>query len=318
MHTLDASLVAMDQREFETFRDLIQRETGICLRDGKQAMLAARLSKRLRHHGLSDYAAYAAYVQRVQDGGRELSEMINCVTTNKTAFFREMHHFDFLMETLVPEAQKVALLGRRRSIRIWSAACSTGEEPYSIAISLLEPLKTAYPPSGVNLNLGPPAPPPGGWEIEVIASDIDTVVLAKAAQGIYDEESLEGVPSALQAKYFLRGKNDMSGQVRVKKEVSQLVSFLRVNLMDAQWAIQGDFDAIFFRNALIYFNRETQELFLRKMFRHLKPGGYLILGHSEHLPWLNDWALPLGHTIHQLRAEKRQPYTGLDRRRRPR
>src|SRR5271156_5912647 len=103
MHTLDASLVAMDQREFNTFRDLIQRETGICLRDGKQAMLAARLSKRLRHHGLSDYAAYAAYVQRVQDGGRELSEIINCVTTNKTAFFREMHHFDFLMKTLVPK-----------------------------------------------------------------------------------------------------------------------------------------------------------------------------------------------------------------------
>jgi chemotaxis protein methyltransferase CheR len=316
MHTLDASLVTMDMREFKTFRELIHRKTGIWLRDGKHAMLAARLSKRLRHHGMNDFAAYASYVENVQDGGKELAEIINCVTTNKTSFFREMHHFDFLAQTLVPQLIAGALLGRARSLRVWSAACSTGEEPYSIAISLLDALKTGH--ASVVPNLGQPLSPPGGWQVEVVASDIDTVVLATATQGIYDQEALEEVPRTMQAKYFLRGKGDMSGQVRVKKEVARLVKFQRLNLMDETWAIEGLFDVIFFRNALIYFNRETQEVFLRKMLRYLKPRGYLILGHSEHVPWLNDSVEGLSNTIHQLRAQKRPPYTGVERRRRPR
>jgi chemotaxis protein methyltransferase CheR len=303
----------MDVREFKTFRELIHQKTGIWLRDGKQAMLAGRLSKRLRHHGMADFASYAAYVKAVQDGGKELAEIINCVTTNKTSFFREMHHFDFLMQTLVPDLVAGVVLGRTRSIRIWSAACSTGEEPYSIAISLLEALKPGHAPGSVAA-----LSPPGGWQIEVVASDIDTVVLATAAQGIYDRESLEDVPSTMQTRYFLRGKGNMSGQVRVKKEVAQLVKFQRINLMDTAWALEGKFDAIFFRNALIYFNRETQEVFLRGMLGYLKPRGYLILGHSEHVPWLNDSVEARSNTIHQLRAQKRAPYTGPERRRRPR
>jgi chemotaxis protein methyltransferase CheR len=317
MPTLEASLAAMDVREFKTFRELIHRQTGIWLRDGKQAMLAGRLSKRLRHHGMTDFATYAAYVARVQDGGKELAEIINCVTTNKTSFFREMHHFDFLMRTLVPEVVAGAALGRARSIRIWSAACSTGEEPYSIAISLLEALKTAHVSGSVVPSPGQSLSP-SGWQIEVVASDIDTAVLATAAQGIYDRDSLEDVPSAMQSKYFLRGKGHMIAQVRVKKEVAQLVKFQRINLMDTQWALEGKFDAIFFRNALIYFNRETQEVFLRRMLGYLKSRAYLILGHSEHVPWLNDSVEARSNTIHQLRAQKRPPYAGPDRRRRPR
>jgi chemotaxis protein methyltransferase CheR len=288
-------------REFKAFRALIHKETGIWLRDGKRVMLTSRLSRRLRHHGMSDFATYAAYVQEFQDGDEELGEIINCVTTNKTSFFREMHHFDFLAQTLVPQAQAVPLLGRPRSIHTWSAACSTGEEPYSIAISLLEALQTGHAPRSLARSPGPPAHS-SGWEIEVVASDIDTIVLAKATQGIYSEESLEDVSTAVQTKYFLRGKGDMDGRVRVRKELSQLIKFQRTNLMDGQWAIEGLFDAIFFRNALIYFNRETQEFFLRKMLRYLKPGGYLILGHSEHVPWLNDSVEAIGHTIHQLRT----------------
>jgi chemotaxis protein methyltransferase CheR len=308
----------MDMRDFKVFRDLIHRETGIFLRDGKQIMLAARLAKRLRHHGMNDFAAYAAYVQTVKDGGKELAEIINCVTTNKTSFFREMHHFDFLSKTLVPAMVAGAQLGRARSIRIWSAACSTGEEPYSIAITLLDALKAAHGPGLAAPGLGTALSLPGGWQVEVIASDIDTVVLATASQGIYDQESLEEVPPAMLTRYFLRGKGDMSGQVRVKKEVAQLVKFQRLNLLDDQWPLEGKFDVIFFRNALIYFNRETQERFLRKMLRYLKPRGYLILGHSEHVPWLSDSAEPLINTIHQLRAEKRPPYAGVERRKRPR
>ena len=318
MPTREASLVAMDVREFKTFRELIHQKTGIWLRDGKQAMLAGRLSKRLRHHGMTDFATYAAYIEAVQDDGKELAEIINCVTTNKTSFFREMHHFDFLKQTLVPELVAGAALGRARNIRIWSAACSTGEEPYSIAISLLEALKAGHVPGSVAPSPGRPPSPPGGWQIEVVASDIDTVVLATAAEGIYDRESLEDVPLVMQTKYFLRGKGDMDGQVRVKKEVAQLVKFQRINLMDSQWAIEGKFDAIFFRNALIYFNRETQEVFLRKMLGYLKSRGYLILGHSEHISWLNDLLEARSNTIHQLHAQKRPPYAGPDRRRRPR
>jgi chemotaxis protein methyltransferase CheR len=305
MPPLVGSVTAMDMREFKGFRALIHRETGIWLKDGKEVMLASRLSKRLRHHGMSDFAAYAAYVEKAQDGGRELAEMINCVTTNKTSFFREMHHFDFLAKTLVPQAEAGALQGGPRSLRIWSAACSTGEEPYSIAMSLLEALKHGRAPA--SLPAGPIQPlfPPGGWQIEVVASDIDTTVLATAAEGIYGEESLGDIPAGIQNKYFLRGKEDMSGRVRVKKDLSRLIKFQRINLMDSQWSLEGLFDAIFFRNALIYFNQDTQEIFLRKMLRYLKPGGYLILGHSEHVPWLNDAVEAIGHTIHRLRTGPR-------------
>jgi chemotaxis protein methyltransferase CheR len=267
---------------------------------------------------MTNFASYAAYLAALQDGGKELAEIINCVTTNKTSFFREMHHFDFLMQTLVPELIAGAALGRARSIRIWSAACSTGEEPYSIAISLLEALRTGHGAGSVAPSPARPASPPGGWQIEVVASDIDTAVLATAAQGIYDREHLEDVPAAMQTRYFLRGKGDRDGQVRVKKEVAQAVKFQRINLMDSQWAIEGKFDAIFFRNALIYFDRETQEAFLRRMLGYLKARGYLILGHSEHVPWLNDAVEAQSNTIHQLRAQKRPPYTGPDRRRRTR
>jgi chemotaxis protein methyltransferase CheR len=318
MPALDTSLATMDMREFKTFRELIHRKTGIWLRDGKQTMLAGRLSKRLRHHGMTDFATYAAYVETVQDGGKELAEIINCVTTNKTSFFREIHHFDFLAGKLVPDLVAGVALGRARSIRIWSAACSTGEEPYSIAISVLDALKTALVSGSAPPTPGVSPPPPGGWQVEVVASDIDTAVLATAGQGIYDQDSLADVPQAMQTKYFLRGKGNMEGQVRLKKEVAQLVKFQRVNLMDSHWPIDGKFDVIFFRNALIYFNRETQEVFLRKMLGYLKPRGYLILGHSEHVPWLNDSVEALNNTIHQLRAQKRPAYTGPERRRRSR
>jgi len=296
---MPAELVSMDMREFTAFRALIHRETGIWLRDGKQAMLASRLSRRLRHHGMRDFASYFAYVEQVRDGGIEMGELINCITTNKTSFFRETHHFDFLADTIVPAARNAALRGAPKSLRVWSAACSTGEEPYSIVMTLLEALS-------INLS-SLPAGVPGSWDIEVVASDIDTAVLATAAQGVYPEASLESVPAALQAKYFLRGKGNMFGHVRLKPAVASLIKFQRINLMDAAWPIESKFDAIFFRNALIYFNQETQEQFLRKMLRHLKPEGYLFLGHSENVPWLNDAVQPLNRTIYRLRPSGGQP-----------
>lgn len=275
----------MDLRDFSRFRALIHAETGIWLRDGKQLMLASRLSRRLRHHQLESFSDYYAYVERLKDGGVELGELINCVTTNKTSFFRESHHFDFLSQKVVGDAQKRAMGGALKSLRIWSAACSTGEEPYSIAISLFERFRTL----------------PGSWEATILASDIDTVVLHAAQRGIYNEEALDPIKPELRSRYFLLGKGAMAGQVKVKPEVNRCIEFERINLMDAVWPVEGLFDVIFFRNALIYFKQETQNAFLRKMCRYLRPNGYLILGHSEHVPWLFDIVQPLAQTIYQLR-----------------
>lgn len=281
----DLSLLAMDMREFKLFRTLVHERTGIWLRDGKQVMLASRLSRRLRHHGLSNFADYYDYVRNMPENSEEILELINCVTTNKTSFFREPHHFKFLAETVVPQIQEEARQGGPRSIRIWCAASSTGEEPYSIALTLLEALRS-------NLNT---------WRIEVVASDIDTAVLGTATRAIYPAESLETVDPSLQKKYFLRGKDDMSGHVKVKPEMRKLVEFKRINLMDARWPLDGLFDVIFFRNALIYFNQDTQDIFLRKMARYLKRGGYLFLGNSEHIPWLQDIFAPLKQTMYRLK-----------------
>jgi chemotaxis protein methyltransferase CheR len=296
----DCSLPAIGANEFRLFRDLIHRHTGIWLRDGKQVMLASRLSRRLRIHQLSNFADYYRYLDGLADQGTELGELINCVTTNKTAFFREPHHFRFLSETLVPETMARARgegngtsqSGSKSGIRIWSAACSTGEEPYSIAITLLEAQSRWHWPGAASA-------------MRIIASDIDTSVLEKAAQGIYTADEVEEVDSVLLKKYFLRGTEEMAGQVRVKKQVAALTEFQRINLMDRAWPISGPFDAIFFRNALIYFRQETQDLFLRRMVRYLRPGGYLILGHSEHIPWMQDVLEPLQQTIYRVRSAPR-------------
>ena len=295
---VENSLCSMGLREFKAFREMIHEHTGIWLRDGKQVMLASRLARRLRHLGISSYAEYYTYLQ-THPGSDELREMINCVTTNKTSFFRERHHFDFLANTVVPEVQAAVLRGGPRSIRVWSAASSTGEEPYTIAITLLEALQSGKASaSGLNLTSN-------SWRIEVVASDIDTKVLDTAVRATYGKDSLAGIAPPLKKKYFLRGKDDMLGQVRVKPDVARLVRFFHLNLMDTNWPIEGLFDVIFFRNALIYFNQDTQEKFLRKMVRFLKPRGYLFLGNAEHVPWIHDILEPLNKTMYRLRSAER-------------
>jgi len=303
------NLVSMGLREFQTFRTLIHKRTGIWLRDGKQVMLASRLSRRLRHHGMTGFAEYCGYVQTIPDDSEEMRELINCVTTNKTSFFRERHHFEFLAGTVVPELRAAVLRGAAKKIRVWSAASSTGEEAYSTAITLLEELRTA---SNINRSAGSHYSPKraglpgtamesGGWKIEIVASDIDTRVLETARRAIYSQDSLASVAPALQKKYFLRGKDDMRGRVKLKPDVTRLVEFKRINLQDARWPLEGLFDVIFFRNALIYFNQETQDIFLRKMIRYLKPRGYLFLGNAEHIPWLHGILEPLNRTMYRLR-----------------
>jgi len=304
------SVIPMGLREFKLFRTLVHEHTGIWLRDGKQIMLASRLSRRLRHHGLTDFANYYEYVRKTPENGEEIRELINCVTTNKTSFFRERHHFDFLTNTVVPELQAKVQRGGPRSIRVWSAASSTGEEAYSTAITLLEALNpNACQARNVSQRGGSARPgvaassfSPGSWRIEIVASDIDTKVLATAQRAVYPIDSLTSVASPLQKKYFLRGTDKSQGFVKVKPEVANLVRFMRINLKDARWPLDGFFDVIFFRNALIYFNQETQDVFLRKMAGFLKPRGYLFLGNSEHIPWLHEILEPLNQTMYRLRG----------------
>ncbi|MFT4115032.1 MAG: protein-glutamate O-methyltransferase CheR [Silvibacterium sp.] len=281
----------MSALDFKRFRELVHQHTGIWLRDGKNVMLASRLTRRVKHHGLQNFSEYYDYLERSRDDN-EIAELINCVTTNKTSFFRESHHFDFLRDVVVPERMKAARGGQAKSIRIWSAACSTGEEPYSISMSLCDALCGRDGASFGGMS---------SWNIEIIASDIDTTVLDTASRGVYQENLLGDVTPGLRQKYFLRGKGESSGFVKVKPELRRLIAFSRINLMDKVWPLSGKFHVIFFRNALIYFNQDTQEMFLRRMIRLLEPRGYLILGHSEHIPWLNDAVTPLNHTVFQLR-----------------
>lgn len=302
---IDNSIFKMEPREFKAFRSIIHEHTGIWLRDGKQIMLASRLTRRLRYHGMNNFIDYYKYVQNAPANSEEIRELINCVTTNKTSFFRERHHFDYLAGTVVPEARSAVQRGGPRSFRVWSAASSTGEEAYTIAITLLEALqapRSANPPGRAGLPGLSSAP--GSWKIEVVASDIDTKVLDTARRATYHEDSLASVAQPLKKKYFLRGTDEMGGQVRVKPEVARLVQFKHINLMDAQWPLEGLFDVIFFRNALIYFNHDTQDTFLRKMVRFLKPRGYLFLGNAEHIPWLHGILEPLNQTMYRLRDAK--------------
>ncbi|WP_415200828.1 CheR family methyltransferase [Silvibacterium sp.] len=284
-------MLTMSALDFKRFRELVHQHTGIWLRDGKNVMLASRLTRRVKHHGLQNFSEYYDYLERSRDDN-EIAELINCVTTNKTSFFRESHHFDFLRDVVVPERMKAARGGQAKSIRIWSAACSTGEEPYSISMSLCDALCGRDGASFGGMS---------SWNIEIIASDIDTTVLDTASRGVYQENLLGDVTPGLRQKYFLRGKGESSGFVKVKPELRRLIAFSRINLMDKVWPLSGKFHVIFFRNALIYFNQDTQEMFLRRMIRLLEPRGYLILGHSEHIPWLNDAVTPLNHTVFQLR-----------------
>jgi chemotaxis protein methyltransferase CheR len=236
-----------------------------------------RLARRLQALGLRTFAEY--HTRLLADGG-ELTRFINAMTTNKTEFFREAHHFDYLKSTWLPSRRPCRRTSDRR-LRFWSAACSTGEEPYSLALTLLEALGGG-----------------AGWDLRILASDIDTDVLAHAAAGIYPLEHVAPVPAALLPRYFLRGTAARDGYVRVKPAVRSLVTFRRINFVDEAWPIRTRFDAIFCRNVLIYFDRDTQQRILDRLIEHLADDGLLFLGHSESIHGLVDGLEPLAPTVY--------------------
>lgn len=249
--------------DFDFLCRLIYERSRIHLGPDKRVLVTSRLAKRLRHHGLEDYGDYCKLL-RSPRGEEELPFLIDRISTNHTHFFREMKHFDFLREVILPKWR--AEPRRREPFRVWSAASSTGEEAYSIAIELAE----HFAPAGS-----------GRWQIE--GTDISTRVLEAAQRGVYEAEKLAGVAPEILHRYFQRGVQQWAGQLRVKDELRQRVNFQHLNLLDGNYPFARPFELIFCRNVMIYFDRPTQETLVRQLGEKLTPGGHLLVGHSESL-----------------------------------
>jgi len=259
---------AYGPRDFERVRKLIHERAGIALGDGKGEMVYSRLAKRLRVLGIGKFGEYLAQLE--DHAHPEWEHFVNALTTNQTDFFRESHHF----ETLARHARTIV----GRPMRVWSAAASTGEEPYSIAITLCEVFESLMPP------------------VEVLATDLDTRVLGHAREGIYPLDKVSSIDPERLRRFFLKGRGSREGHARVRDAVRDLVTFRTLNLRDAHWDVEGPFDAIFCRNVLIYFDKAMQRAVLERLAARLAPGGYYFAGHSESLLHAADLFEPCGRT----------------------
>ena len=280
---VDSRLTITDE-EFRRLREFIHAHSGIALSGHKRALVCSRLAKRLRHHDLQHYSDYYRLLTENDPDGLELVAMINSITTNKTEFFREPHHFRFLAEVVFPAYRNNP--NRERPIRLWSAAASTGEEAYSLAMTALEVM-----------------PSFNERDIRILATDIDTDVLSRAENGVYTHEQAKHIPEALLRRYFLKGQVAHEGEILAKPVLKSLISFRRLNLQDDPWPMQAPFDVILCRNVLIYFDKPTQLKLFRRMAGMLKKDGYLMLGHSEAIYGLVDYFKPVGHSIYQCRGK---------------
>lgn len=251
----------LSTEEFAQFQRLILREAGIYLSDAKRALLVGRLIRRVRELDLPTFGAYYARIAR--GDAPELVRLLDAIATNETHFFREPRQFDLLEGRVCGEWLADAAAGRRaRRVRVWSAACSTGEEPYSIAMVLLDRLGD-------------------DWEIEIVASDLSTRVLERAARAVWPIARAVEVPDHYRRRYMLRGVGPEAGNCRAGKAVRVPVRFARINLNDVEYPVTGMFDAIFCRNVLIYFDPPSRHDVIDRLTRRLVPGGYLFLGHAE-------------------------------------
>ena len=272
----------MTEREFSRFAEFIYDQCGIKMPPAKKTMLEARLQKRLRALRMGSFQDYADYLFSHEGAGLELVHLIDVVTTNKTDFFREPAHFDYLVSTALPELAASRGTGFRKGLAIWSAGCSSGEEPYTLSMVLAEFAEQNQ-----------------GFSYNILATDICTTVLDKAKLAIYDEERVEPVSLPLKRKYLLRGKDGQRGFVRVVPELRSRIRFRRLNFMDDDFGLRDPMDIIFCRNVIIYFDKRTQERLLTKFCRHLIPGGYLFMGHSETLSGLDVPLVQVASTIYR-------------------
>lgn len=251
----------MTDNEFDRLSSYIFDQSGIKLPPVKKIMLQSRLQKRLRQLNITSFKEYADYVFSDEGQKNEIIHMLDVVSTNKTDFFREPVHFDFLNSNVLPEFYKNSQI---KNFKVWSAGCSSGEEPYTIAITLNDFKQKNNP-----------------FNYSIIGTDISTQILQKAALAVYKDDRIANIPLEMKRKYFLKSKDKEKRNVRVVKDLRSKVSYSRLNFMDDTYNVSENFDVIFCRNVLIYFNRETQERVIKKLCRNLKTDGYLFIGHSE-------------------------------------
>ena len=267
----------MRTEDYDFLRRLAVQTTGIELSDAKKEMVYSRLVRRIRALHMDSFATYCRHLE--QNPTAELSFFVNAITTNLTSFFREGHHFEAFRTTILPDL--VRRNAASRKLRIWSAACSTGEEPYSIAMSVLDS------------NLC------SGWDIRILATDIDSNVLAQATAGRYVLERVQGLASDVVQRHFIRV--DQEGVLQVRPTVENLVSFRQLNLMQQPWPMTGLFDVVFCRNVVIYFSKDTQRALFNRIAEQMPVGGYLCIGHSETMHGLSDRFDSLGRTMYRKR-----------------
>ena len=268
--------------DFERIRTLLYQHSGIKLSDSKSNMVYSRLARRLRATGMKSFQDYLQRVER--DQSEEWDAFINALTTNLTAFFREPHHFPLLRDHV--------LSLRKRPLRLWCSAASTGEEPYTMAMTMVDAFGSFKPP------------------VQIIATDIDTNVLSKAQVGIYPLDRVEKLPPETLKRFFLKGSGNNAGYVQVRKELRDLISFSQLNLLDARWPVSGPFDVIFCRNVMIYFDKDTQYKILKRFAPMLETHGLLFAGHSESLHHAADFFKLRGKTVYELASPVRHSRTG--------
>ncbi|MFT5755585.1 MAG: chemotaxis protein methyltransferase CheR [Alteromonadaceae bacterium] len=267
---------SLNDAEFNFVCKFVYDSTGIVLNEGKREMLYRRLTRITRERNLHNFSAYCDLLKSEPE--KERNYFINAITTNLTSFFREQHHFDYMTQYELPRIIKNT--GAKKRLRIWSSASSTGEEPYSIAITVNEAMKAVI----------------SQWDVKLLATDIDSDVLAKGKKGVYQENRIEDIPSKLKEKYFKRGSEQNKLNVKVAKELQQLITFKQLNLLH-EWPMKGPFDIIFCRNVIIYFDKKTQQQLFERYYELLKPGGLLMLGHSENLGQYQQYFENVGRTI---------------------
>ena len=258
--------VMINTHDFQQLSSLIYQELGIKMPESKSTMLTGRLGKRLRALNMASFAQYCDFLFSPRGLQEEMVHLINAVTTNKTDFFREPSHFTYLIERALPTLQAEFQLHLRRPLRIWSAGCSTGEEPYTLAMVLAEVQETR------------PA-----FRYEIIATDISTRVLEVARRAVYPMERIDPISPLYRKKYLLRGRDKNNPEIRIVPELRKKIRFGRLNFMVDDFALPESVDVIFCRNVIIYFDKATQEQLMHKFSRYLNRGGYLFLGHSESL-----------------------------------
>ena len=258
--------IDLNDKEFGLFQRLIYNESGINLTPAKKELLKSRLMKRLRERSLSSFKEYYQYVTEENTTGEELVSMLDCVSTNLTEFFRESAHFDFLSEKGLPILLESKRKNREKKIRTWCAGCSTGEEPYTISMVLAEHTEQL-----------------SGWDIKILATDLSTRVLKKAMDGVYAKDRLRGIPLHMLNTYFKKGDGNLKDHYQIKDYLRETIMFRRLNLTDETFPFKGQFDFIFCRNVMIYFDKQTQAELVAKFYKHLAPDRYLLIGHSESL-----------------------------------